>query len=314
MPAPLPVQVRFARPGDLPPPDSLEGRVAVLDLAFDGRAPDQTKRWIQALGPRLTAWIDHHEQEVWAEFRDDPRFVLVPRAEAPACPPLITAERVTRLGPADTLLCHGDLDGDGAAAKWTLLQMGLACPAWLDGDSVAADSRVGELSPRGARLDSALRAGSRGNRIRLTILRSVLAEGQGRPESGKDQRDLDAAAADHGVIRLRTLALAREATQLEDIPEDAVLVDLSRESGPIDLTELLLTLQREHDWVVILARGRGGGRKVVVGTDPLRSGLDLRRELGVEGFAPFRVHAPEDALVERLPAKALLAALRDPAR
>ena len=30
--------------------------------------------------------------------------------------------------------------------------------------------------------------------------------------------------------------------------------------------------------------------------------------------APFRVHAPEDALIERLPGKALIEALRQPSR
>ncbi len=283
--------------------------MAVLDLAFDGRAPRQTLLWIRDLGPRLVAWIDHHEQEAWSEVDEDPRFVLVPRAEAPACPPLITAERVAGLGPADTLLCHGDLDGVLSAAKWILLQEGARCPDWLDPDSIAADSRIGELSPRGRRLDSALRSGARGHRIRLAVVRSVLAEARGQEESERLRSELDAAVAEHERIFQRTRRLAEGATPLEDLPEDAVMVDLSRQSGAIDLTELLLTLQREHDWVIVLARGRGGVRKVVVGTDPQRSGLDLRREFGVEGYAPFRVHAPEHALVERLPARALRAAL-----
>ena len=310
----LPLRVRFARPGDLPAPDALEGRVAVLDLAFDGRAPQLTAAWIAELGTRLAAWIDHHEQECWEDYADDPRFVLTPRAEAPACPPLVTAERVAQLGPADHLLCHGDLDGVLSAAKWMLLQEGLACPDWVDPDSVAADSRVGEPSPRGARLDSALRGGSRGVRVRRAILSSVLAEAAGRAEPAQVRRDLDQAAAEHAKMRRAAHRLAEGAALLDDLPEDAALVDLTQHHGPVDLTELLLTLQRRHDWVVVIARGRGGVRKLVVGTDPQRSGLDLRRELGLQGYAPFRVHAPEDALIERLPGKALIEALRQPSR
>jgi hypothetical protein len=306
---PLPLRIRFARPDGLPEPEELLGRFAVLDLAFDGRAPRTTLRWIRAAGPRLAAWIDHHEQEAWSEVDGDPRFVLAPRAQAPACPPLVTAERVARLGPADTLLCHGDLDGVLSGAKWMLLQQGLPCPDWVDPDSVAADSRVGELGPRGARLDSALRSGARGDRVRRAILRSVLAEGAGLPEPPEVALVLDEAAAEHERILVRTRRLAAGAERLGDLAEDVVLVELDGIRGPVDLTHLLLSLQREHDLVVVLARGRGGGRKVVVGTDPRRSGLDLRREFGVQGYAPFRVHAPEDALVERLPSARLLRAL-----
>ena len=115
-------------------------------------------------------------------------------------------------------------------------------------------------------------------------------------------------------MRRAAHSLAEGAALLDDLPEDAALVDLTQHHGPVDLTELLLTLQRRHDWVVVIARGRGGVRKLVVGTDPQRSGLDLRRELGLQGYAPFRVHAPEDALIERLPGKALIEALRQPSR
>ncbi|RMH01680.1 MAG: hypothetical protein D6702_10760 [Planctomycetota bacterium] len=309
MRVPTPLPVAFARPDALPAPGSLRGRVAVLDLALDGADPGRSLAWAAALGDRLAAWVDHHEQPAWACVAGDSRFVFRPRDEAPACPPLVTAERVARLGPADTIVAHGDLDGVLAAAKWMILQAGRPVPAWLDPDSIAADSRRGRPGPRGARLDAALRSGRRGDRLRWLVLESVWAEAWGAPEPPGLAAELDAAAADHARLADRARELAAAARPLVAVPEDAVVVDLRRIREPVDLTSLLLELQARHDWAIVIARGRGGGRKIVVGTDPERSGLDLRRELGVAGYAPFRVRASAEALTARLPDPALGRAL-----
>ncbi|MDP6940965.1 MAG: hypothetical protein QGH51_02965 [Planctomycetota bacterium] len=301
-------EVRFSRPGRQPHPADLRGRVAVMDISFDGDHPDRDLIWAEQLGERLVLWIDHHDQLIWEKLTDDSRFVLVPRIDAPACPPLITQELVDKHGPVDTLLCHGDLDGVLSAAKWSLLQAGLPCPDWLDPDSVVADSRMGEFTPRGARLDEALRGGN--DATRRAIVASVLAEAQGEEEPSYAKSNIDRAQGRHQVAIRNTNTLMESATFLDDIPEDAVVVDIRHNTTRADLTHLLLSLQKVHDWVVVFARGKNQTDKILVGTDPAHSGLDLRSEFDLQGFAPFRVHVSPHALVNRLPSRTLQRYLR----
>lgn len=303
----LPIHAQFTRPGRLPPPETLAGRVAVLDLAFDGADPQRDLRWAEALGPRLAVWIDHHDQPCWESLAQDPRFVLVPRAEAPACPPLVTAERVARFGPAGALLAHGDLDGVLSAAKWTLLQLGLPVPDWIDPDGIAADTRRGVLSPRGARLDQALRGSGDAAVVRRAVIASVLAEARGEAEPEEAARRLDGAMRAHGRAQEATAHAAETAVHLPDLAENAAVVDLRRcpPDQRLDVTALMLGLQPRYDWVIVLGRQAGGGLKILVSTMPERSGLDLRREFDLQGYAPFRVHVSPETLLRRLPSAEL---------
>ncbi|TAH37191.1 MAG: hypothetical protein EYC70_09435 [Planctomycetota bacterium] len=299
----LPIHARFTRPGKLPPAAALPGRVAVLDLAFDGADPERDLRWAAALGPRLAVWIDHHDQPCWERVASDPRFVLVPRALAPACPPLVTRERVRRFGPVDAVLAHGDLDGVLSAAKWTLLQLELPVPHWLDPDGIAADTRRGSLTPRGQRLDHALRGGGDRDGVRRAVVASVLAEARGAQEPEEVARRLDSAARAHARARGAAERAAAAAIPLADIPENAAVVDLRRfpSDQRVDVTAMMLALQQRYDWVIVLGRQSGGGLKILVSTYPERTGLDLRREFNLQGFAPFRVHVAAEALLRRLP-------------
>src|ERR1700704_3067772 len=88
------------------------GNVVVLDVAFNagsptaqGTAEEQfahtTQAFIDALDKHLAIWIDHHPHKNWAAYQDNARFLLVPREQAPACPPLITPEVVKAVGPID---------------------------------------------------------------------------------------------------------------------------------------------------------------------------------------------------------------------
>ncbi|HEX9794840.1 MAG TPA: hypothetical protein VGC54_12725 [Planctomycetota bacterium] len=307
----LPIAVRFARPGRLPEPRTLYGRVAVLDLAFDGAAPEQALRWLDQLGSRLAVWIDHHDQPLWEHLRGRPDMHLVPRSQAPACPPLVTAAIVASHGPVDTLVAHGDLDGVLSAAKWMLLAEGREAPGWLDPDGIAADTRKGVLTARGERLDRALRASTGRERLRRAVVASVLAEVRGEEEHAEVRTLLDRALAAHEGARRNADAARETAEPLHDLEQDVVLVDLRRFGAErrLDLTELMLPLQRRFDWVVVFAHGAQGRLKVVVSTDPARSGLDLRREFGLHGFAPFRVHVPAAVLLGRLPSARLREAL-----
>jgi hypothetical protein len=85
----------FASPRKLPKPRDLRGNVVVLDIAFASEAGGQsfettTLRFIDALGPRLVAWVDHHDSAHHARFAADPRFLLTTKAEHGACPEMVT--------------------------------------------------------------------------------------------------------------------------------------------------------------------------------------------------------------------------------
>src|ERR1700677_468270 len=100
-------ELAFATPRKLPKPRDLRGRVAVLDVAFASEASGGgfdkiTRPFIEGLGPRLAAWVDHHDHKLHAAFAADPRFVLSTKAEHGACPEMVTAEVVQRAGHVDT--------------------------------------------------------------------------------------------------------------------------------------------------------------------------------------------------------------------
>jgi hypothetical protein len=135
------VKVIFVeQPGALPSPPE-QGRVAVVDVAFAGGEgfEKSTLPFIEALGPRLAVWIDHHEHPLgWSRYRGDPRFVLVPNREAHACPELVTPERVKQAGAVDVVFAHADFDGLLSAVKF--LRGGVAPWPEADEDARAADS------------------------------------------------------------------------------------------------------------------------------------------------------------------------------
>jgi hypothetical protein len=116
---------------------------------------------------------------------------------------------------------------------------------------------------------------------------------------------LERAVDSHHSAVQNSLEQLERTVDLNDIPESAVYLDLHPCGGAIDLTEILLALQRDYDWVVLRARAKGHTTKWVVGTNPERSGLDLRKEFKLQGFAPFRVHVELEVLLERLPTKLL---------
>src|SRR6187549_3228293 len=100
-------ELAFATPRKLPKPSAVKGRVVVLDVAFASEASGGgfekiTKPFIDGLGSRLAAWVDHHDHTLHASYRDDPRFVLATKAEHGACPEMVTAELCARVGPVDT--------------------------------------------------------------------------------------------------------------------------------------------------------------------------------------------------------------------
>ena len=181
----------YTTPRKLPKPESLEGRVAVLDIAFaaDGMGTpfeETTGRFIAALGSRLAAWVDHHDHDRQAEYARDPRFTLATKAQHGACPEMVTPEVVHAAGPIDTLVTHVDLDGLDAAAKW--IRGGKEPYPGADDDARAVDTRIGTPGPVAELIDNALRYGGAGEitlSARATdavVFLAVCDEGPGIPE------------------------------------------------------------------------------------------------------------------------------------
>jgi hypothetical protein len=143
-------------------PKAPPGRTVVVDVAFAaaGQWKSKTRPFVDALGPRLLAFVDHHEhREAWAHVQGDSRFVLVPNRVAHACPELVTpalVERIGGVGVIDDVVAHHDFDGLLSAVK--LLRGGRAPWDEADEDARAVDSpgRGHVLSAHGERLSLAM--------------------------------------------------------------------------------------------------------------------------------------------------------------
>jgi len=150
--------VRFIQRPDALPDAPDEGRVALIDLAFASGADFErvTHRFLKQIGARLAIWIDHHDHPEWESRKDDPRFVLVSKLQARACPQLVDARAVKKAGEVDELWAHADFDGCVGAAKF--LRDGVAPYAEADEDARFADApgKGFTCSARGKRYIAAL--------------------------------------------------------------------------------------------------------------------------------------------------------------
>lgn len=268
----------YGTPRKLPKPDSLPGRVVVLDVAFAANAggasyEKTTLPFIEGLGSRLAMWIDHHDHCRHADYADDSRFVLRTKAQHGACPELVTPARVAAAGPVDTICCHLDFDGLCSAAKW--IRGGIEPYEGADDDARAIDTRLGEPSERARILDRALRARPRDEALRGLMVRYL---SDGARDSGMYREFQTAAEA--------LEAMEREAKRLAtryEIRGGLAICDATRRAGPYDKTELLLLGQRlapislVHDETTVT---------VAASFD---SGIDLVRALGLTGGMPTRV-------------------------
>lgn len=295
------ITVHFATPRKLPKARNLEGRVVVLDLAFASEAgggsfETVTAPFIRELGPRLAAWVDHHDSAHHALFREDERFILRRKAEHGACPELITQEVVARAGAVDCIVCHNDFDGLASAAKW--LRGGVEPYPGCDADARAIDTCLGEPSVVARRLDRALRARPKDDALR-TVVVQLLASALGRfDESTPDGidcseawRTVDEAGAELDVVEQRTLELAK---RFEPLSERVVFADCTDKPGPYDKTQLLLAGQTLRTVAVVL-----DGDSVTAAA-PFDSGVDFLGLLGLSGGMPTRVSIPKKRMRELL--------------
>jgi hypothetical protein len=280
----------FGTPRKLPRPAQVLGRVAVLDIAFAGAGsgggfPKITLPFIEGLGDRLRAWVDHHDHEAHAQYASDSRFVLSTKAEHGACPEMITEALVARVGIVDTIVCHTDFDGLASAAKW--IRNGVESYPGCDDDARAIDTRIGVPSRVADRFDRALRARPRDEGLFGLIVRH-LATGL-RDESL--WQPIDRAAEDLIPIERDT---RRAAEGYRRLPPDVAFLQLGPEFTRVDKT-LLLLLGQERERVSVVV-----DRENVSIAARFDSGLNFVTLLNLGGGMPTRVSVPRTRLVEVL--------------
>jgi hypothetical protein len=278
-PATLP-RFAFLTPRTLPPATKLEGRVAVLDVAFasegGGASFDKTTLpFIKGLGSRLAAWVDHHDHERHADYVGDPRFVLTTKAEHGACPELVTPEVVRSAGPVDTVAMHLDLDGLYSGAKWVL--EGVEPYDGADADARAIDTRRGEPGPIAARIDRALRARFRDETLKHRVIQFLVA--RAKAPVLWDEIEQAARLIDPLLDESRRLA---DGFRIQD---GVAYVEAG--GKPYDKTELVLLGQERAPVAVVRDSG-----SLTIAAD-FESGYDFVKMFDLGGGMPTRVTVPE---------------------
>ena len=280
----------FGTPRKLPRASQVLGRVAVLDIAFAGAGsgggfPKITLPFIDGLGERLRAWVDHHDHEEHAKYASDPRFVLSTKAEHGACPEMITEALVAKVGLIDTIVCHTDFDGLASAAKW--MRAGIEPYPGCDDDARAIDTRMGTPSALGNRFDRALRARPRDEGLFGLIVRHLST---GLRDDSLWQ-PIDKAAEDLIPVEKET---RRAAERYLRLPPGVAFLDLGADFARVDKT-LLLLLGQEREPVSVVA-----DRDNVSVAARFDSGLNFVTLLKLGGGMPTRVSVPRTRLSEVL--------------
>lgn len=270
----------FLTPRTLPPASKLDGRVAVLDIAFASEGSGvsfqkTTLPFIQGLGSRLAAWVDHHDHERHVDYLADPRFVLSTKAQHGACPEMITPDVVRAAGPVETVAMHLDLDGLYSGAKWVL--GGVEPYPGADDDARAVDTRRGEPGPIGARIDRALRARFRDETLKNRVMHYLIA----RTKAPVLWEEIDAAARQIDPL----LDESRRLASRYQIREGIAYVEAA--GHPYDKTELLLLGQTRAPVAVVRDSG-----SLTVAAD-FESGFDFVKLFDLGGGMPTRVTVPE---------------------
>jgi hypothetical protein len=269
----------YGTPRKLPKPEELKGRVVVLDVAFAAAGAGgasfekTTKPFIDKLGSRLSAWVDHHDHQKHALYADDPRFLLRTKAQHGACPEMVTAALVERVGPVDTICCHTDFDGLCAAAKW--IRGGHEPYPGADADARAIDTRLGTPSDLAATIDHALRGKPTDEALRGLVVRFL--------SEGAHDKGLLGPIEDAAFVFKSHEEEARRLALGYEVHGDVAVVDAAHARTHYDKTLLLLlgqeraTMSLVHDKTTVTVAAR------------FDSGIDLLHKLGLEGGMPTRV-------------------------
>ncbi len=294
-------ELAFASPRKLPRARDLKGRVVVLDVAFASDASSGgfdkiTLPFIEQLGPRLVGWVDHHDHVMHERYRGDARFVLATKAEHGACPEMVTASVIERIGPADTIVCHTDFDGLCSAAKW--LRGGVEPYPGADDDARAIDTRTAVPGPIGQRFDRALRARPRDTALFGLVVRHLA----GGLEDASLWGTIDGAAAELAPFEELSRKIAQGYRVVDLRPTDRVpaalrslaFVDATAHHGKYDKTLLLLTGQDRASLAVVIDLDNA--------TFAARydSGMSFLEVLGLSGGMPTLVSVPKKRLDDAL--------------
>ncbi len=298
-------ELAFATPRKLPKPSSVNGRVVVLDVAFASEASGGgfekiTKPFIDGLGPRLAAWVDHHDHALHAQYKADARFVLATKAEHGACPEMVTPELCARIGKVDTIVCHTDFDGLCSAAKW--LREGLEPYPGADDDARAIDTRLGVPSPTARRFDRAIRGRPRD----IALLGLIVRHLAGGLADESLWPTIDAAGKELEAVEKVTHDLASGYRRI-DIPKPKLpfvtsiaFLDLTAKASSgtkkarYDKTGLLL-LGQERASIALVVDG-----ETMTLAAPFNSGLSFLELLGLSGGMPTLVSVQATRLDEAL--------------
>jgi hypothetical protein len=281
---PLP-RFAYLTPRTLPPADRLTGRVAVLDVAFASEGGGSsfektTLPFINGLGARLAAWVDHHDHQRHADYRGDARFVLCTKAEHGACPEMITPEIVRAAGPVDTVAVHLDLDGIYSGAKWVL--GGVEPYDGADADARAVDTRRGQPGPIASRIDRALRARFRDETLKHRVVQYLVA----RTKAPVLWEEIERAAREIDPL----LDESRRLADRYELREGVAYVEA--QGRPFDKTELLLLGQEKAPVAVVRDAG-----SLTIAAD-FESGFDFVKMFNLGGGMPTRVTVPEARYAE----------------
>jgi hypothetical protein len=269
----------FASPRKLPKARELRGNVVVLDIAFASEAGGHsfettTLPFIDGLGKRLVAWVDHHDSAHHARYEGDPRFTLTTKAEHGACPELVTPELVARAGRVDTIVCHVDFDGLVSGAKW--IRGGVEPYPGCDDDARAIDTRIGAPGPLAVRIDRALRARPRDQALFGMVIRHL--------SMGLSDRSLwemiDAAGAELNALEVETRRLASRYQRLDP---GIIIADASVRDGRYDKT-LLLLIGQERAKISIVIDGDN-----VTFAAGFESGVNFLTLFDISGGMPTRI-------------------------
>jgi hypothetical protein len=280
------LELAFASPRKLPRAREVKGRVAVVDIAFASEASGGgfekiTKPFIDGLGSRLVAWVDHHDSKEHARYAADPRFLLATKAQHGACPEMVTPEVVTRFGDVDSIVCHTDFDGLVSAAKW--IRKGIECYPGCDADAYAIDTRIGKPSSIADRFDRALRVRYRDLGL-LGLMVRHLSTGLA---DASLWAPIDEAVREFDQLDTDTRRLADAYVRLR--PGVAV-VDCSERRTSVDKT-LLLLLGQERERVAVVV-----DRDTITMAAAFDSGIDFLKLMGLSGGMPTRVSVPRKQL------------------
>jgi hypothetical protein len=299
-------ELAFATPRKLPKPRDLKGRVVVLDVAFASEASGGgfekiTRPFLDGLGSRLVAWVDHHDHALHAAFAGDPRFVLTTKAEHGACPEMVTPDLVVRVGQVDTIVCHTDFDGLCSAAKW--MRGGIEPYPAADDDARAVDTRMGVPSVTAQRFDRAIRAHPRDHALFGIIVRHLT---DGLRDSALwaliDVAGKELAA--HEDVA-RSIAKGYLVLEVHPPPEVAKLagtgtahrvafVDATAQHGGYDKTLLLLAGQERAPIAIVV------DRDTMTLAAKFDSGINFLSLLGLSGGMPTLVSVQKERVSEVL--------------